>query len=124
VINSTTLSAARKFAVRVALYQRGDPYRYGGSGPDSFDCSGLTSYSWARAGKTIPRTSSAQQAWATSVGWAGKLPGDLLFYSGHVTMYVGYSTGKYWMMEAPYTGVPVRLVEARTSGLLKVGRVR
>jgi cell wall-associated NlpC family hydrolase len=125
VIASTSLSDKRKFAVRVALYQRGDPYRYGGSGPHSFDCSGLTSYSWKRAGNYgIPRTSSAQYAWTSSVGWSGKLPGDLLFYSGHVTMYVGYSSGSYWMMEAPHSGLTVRLVPARTTGLLKVGRVR
>ena len=114
-----------KVAVWTALAQRGDPYVYGGSGPYSFDCSGLTSYSWRRAGnRGIPRTSSAQYAWTSSVGWSGKLPGDLLFYSGHVAMYVGYSSGGYWMMEAPHSGLTVRLVPARTTGLRKVGRVR
>ena len=124
VVASHSLNAKRKMAVRVALYQRGDPYRYGSRGPNAFDCSGLTSYAWARAGKAIPRTSSGQRAWTKNVGWAHKLPGDLLFYSGHTAMYVGFSSGKHWMMEAPHSGLPVRLIQARTRGLMKVGRVR
>jgi cell wall-associated NlpC family hydrolase len=118
------LSAKRELAVRVALYQRGDPYRYGGRGPNAFDCSGLTSYAWGRAGKRLPRTSSGQRAWTRNVGWAHKLPGDLLFYSGHTAMYVGFSSGKHWMMEAPHSGLRVRLIQARMRGLIKVGRVR
>jgi cell wall-associated NlpC family hydrolase len=124
VMADKRLNAKRKLAVRVALYQRGDPYRYGGRGPNAFDCSGLTSYSWGRAGKKIPRTSSAQRAWTKNVGWKHKLPGDLLFYSGHAAMYVGFSSGKHWMMEAPRSGLRVRLIQARTRGLIKVGRVR
>jgi cell wall-associated NlpC family hydrolase len=124
VMADTRLNAKRKLAVRVALFQRGDPYRYGGRGPNAFDCSGLTSYAWARAGKRIPRTSSGQRAWTRNVGWRHKLPGDLLFYSGHTSMYVGFSSGKHWMMEAPRSGLRVRLVQARTRGLIKVGRVR
>jgi cell wall-associated NlpC family hydrolase len=124
VMASKTLNAKRKLAVRVALFQRGDPYRYGGRGPHSFDCSGLTSYAWGRAGKRLPRTSSAQRAWTRNVGWRHKLPGDLLFYSGHAAMYVGFSSGRHWMMEAPHSGLRVRLIQARTRGLIKVGRVR
>jgi cell wall-associated NlpC family hydrolase len=124
VLASKTLSPKRKVAVRVALEQRGDRYRYGAKGPNAFDCSGLMYYSWRHAGKAIPRTSSAQRRWARNVGWAHKLPGDLLFYRGHAAMYVGAAGGKQWMMEAPHRGKPVRLIEARMRGLLKVGAVR
>ena len=118
------LSAKRAKAVRVAIAQRGDRYRYGATGPNAFDCSGLTSYAWKVAGKKIPRTSTAQRNWTKRVAMSKKLPGDLLFYRGHAAMYVGFSSGKHWMMEAPYTGKPVRLVQMRTKGLIKIGRIR
>ena len=124
VIADKRLSAKRELAVRVALEQRGDRYRYGAAGPNAFDCSGLMYYTWRHAGKAIPRTSSAQRRWTRNVGWAHKLPGDLLFYSGHAAMYVGYAGGKHWMMEAPHRGKPVRLIQARMRGLIKVGAVR
>jgi cell wall-associated NlpC family hydrolase len=111
-------------ATRVAMAQRGDAYRYGAAGPNAFDCSGLTSYSWKRAGKVIPRTSTAQRRWTRTVSWKSKRPGDLLFYSGHVTMYVGWSHGKNWMVHASTRGRPVQVVPLRTKGLIKIGRVR
>jgi cell wall-associated NlpC family hydrolase len=118
------LSGKRAHAVRVALAQRGDRYQYGATGPHAFDCSGLTSYAWRKAGIRIPRTSTAQRHWTRAVARSKKLPGDLLLYSGHAAMYVGFSGGKYWMMEASGRGKPVRLVPMRTRGLLKIGRVR
>jgi cell wall-associated NlpC family hydrolase len=118
------LSGKRARAVRVALAQRGDRYRYGASGPNAFDCSGLTSYAWRKAGVRIPRTSSGQRRWTRAVSRSRKLPGDLLLYGGHAAMYVGYSHRRYWMMEASGRGKPVRLVPMRTRGLLKIGRVR
>lgn len=111
-------------ATRVAMAQRGDRYRYGAAGPNAFDCSGLTSYSWKRAGKAIPRTSTAQRRWTRTVSWKGKKPGDLLFYSGHVAMYVGWSHGRNWMVHASNRGKPVQVVPLRTKGLIKIGRVR
>src|SRR5687768_4595064 len=69
-ISGATVTAPNwgaKVAVWTALAQRGDPYAWGGSGPSSFDCSGLTSYSWARAGISIPRTSSAQSTFGRAV---------------------------------------------------------
>ena len=111
-------------ATRVAMAQRGDPYRYGAAGPNAFDCSGLTSYSWRQAGVIIPRTSSAQRRWTRAVSWSAKRPGDLLFYSGHVAMYVGWSHGRNWMVHASHRGIPVQVVPLRTRGLIKIGRVR
>lgn len=111
-------------ATRVAIAQRGDRYAYGAAGPNAFDCSGLTSYSWKRAGKTIPRTSTAQRRWTLAVSWNNKRPGDLLFYRGHVAMYVGWSHGRNWMVHASTRGRPVQVVPLRTKGLIKIGRVR
>jgi peptidoglycan DL-endopeptidase CwlO len=94
-------------AVSTALAQLGKPYVWGAAGPSSFDCSGLTSYSWRAAGVTIPRTSSGQYSGLTRVSRAQLQPGDLVFeYSpvSHVSMYIGNNT----IVEASRPGVPVR----------------
>ncbi|TKV60460.1 NlpC/P60 family protein [Nakamurella flava] len=78
-------------AVAAALSKVGSPYVYGAAGPNSFDCSGLTSWAWAQAGVTIPRTSSAQ-AGLPSVPLDQLQPGDLVTYYSpvsHVAMYIG-----------------------------------
>jgi peptidoglycan DL-endopeptidase CwlO len=101
-------------AVRYALAQLGKPYRWGAEGPGSFDCSGLTWAAWRAAGVTIPRTAAGQLAGLPRV--RGRLrPGDLVIYrtSGptrrHVAMLVGWGR----MVEAPRSGVPVRVVHLR-----------
>jgi cell wall-associated NlpC family hydrolase len=109
-------SAAAMKAVAIALAQRGAPYRWGAEGPGEFDCSGLTSFAYAKAGVSIPRVSRAQFA-----AYAGVRPvdrmrlvaGDLVFFADnprdpgtihHVGMYIGRGL----MVEAPYTGAVVR----------------
>jgi cell wall-associated NlpC family hydrolase len=87
----------------------GVPYVYGGSTPSGFDCSGFTSYVFAQAGKTIPRTSSEQAVAAAPVSGDDLRPGDLIFYSpggsvSHVAIYAG--NGMVW--EAPGSGGQVR----------------
>ena len=85
-------------AVRWALAQLGDPYRWGATGPDMFDCSGLTSSAYRAAGVSIPRVSRAQWGAGLHVAVANLLPGDLVFYADnprdpatihHVGMYIG-----------------------------------
>ena len=101
-------------AVRWALAQLGDPYRWGATGPDSFDCSGLTSSAYAAAGVSIPRVSRAQWGAGPHVAVDRLLPGDLLFYADnpgdpasihHVGMYIG--NGLIVNAENPSTGVRV-----------------
>jgi peptidoglycan DL-endopeptidase CwlO len=101
-------------AVRWALAQLGDPYRWGASGPDTFDCSGLTSSSYRAAGVAIPRVSRAQWGAGPHVAVANLLPGDLVFYADnpgdpatihHVGMYIGNGL----MVHAPHTGDVVRV---------------
>lgn len=101
-------------AVDTAMAQVGKPYQWGGSGPNSFDCSGLTSYAWRAAGVELPRTSQSQYHGTTRVSRSQLQAGDLVFYSsngapsgiGHVAMYTG-SGGS--VVEAPYTGANVRV---------------
>lgn len=79
-----------EIAVEAAMSKVGSPYVYGASGPEAFDCSGLTQWSYAQAGKSIPRTSYDQLAGGQRVSgeW---LPGDIIsFYGGgHVGIYIG-----------------------------------
>jgi cell wall-associated NlpC family hydrolase len=101
-------------AVDVALEQVGKPYRYGGSGPDNFDCSGLTSYAWRAAGVEIPRTSRDQYASSQRISRSDLRPGDLIFYHqpvSHVAMYIG--DGR--VVEAPNSGNRVRVSDTGLS---------
>lgn len=80
--------------VQVARQQVGDAYRWGGNGPDAWDCSGLTSYLWRAVGgvRDIPRVSMDQQAWAVPIPADQLLPGDLVFWGdpvSHVALYDG-----------------------------------
>ncbi|MEU7854619.1 C40 family peptidase [Nonomuraea sp. NPDC049141] len=100
--------ARARTAVSVAKDQLGDPYRYGATGPGSFDCSGLVQYAWKKAGVKIPRVTNSQFARIKKkVSWKNLKPGDLLFFHGlgHVGMFVG--NGK--MIHSPRTGQTVRI---------------
>jgi cell wall-associated NlpC family hydrolase len=107
-------------AVKIALEQRGDPYRYGAAGPSSFDCSGLMQYSFKRAGLAIPRTAAAQAKRAHRISKSRLRRGDLMFFThgGHVyhaAMFIGRSKGQIRMLHAPSTGKRVRIDRPWTS---------
>ena len=110
VANTTSTSAAamRKTAMSVALSKVGKPYRWGASGPNAFDCSGLVKWSFAQAGRSMPRTSRAQAGAGTSVSRANLQPGDLVFFYkpiSHVGIYIG--NGK--IVHASRKGQPVKV---------------
>ncbi|MFJ5230938.1 NlpC/P60 family protein [Kitasatospora sp. NPDC088391] len=101
-------SAAGRRAIAFALAQIGKPYLWGGTGPDAFDCSGLTSQAWRAAGTAIPRTSQEQWAGLHRVALRDLRPGDLVIYhadAGHVALYLGGGT----VVHAPHTGTVVKL---------------
>ena len=111
-------------AVRIAAQQAGKPYRYGATGPNSFDCSGFTTYIYkTRLGRNIPRTSAQQAAAIPRVAQSAKRPGDLLFFrtGGRVT-HVGVYAGGNKMWAAPTTGDVVKYQTIYTSAYT-VGRV-
>lgn len=94
-------------AIRFAQAQIGKPYRYGFTGPDYYDCSGLVQAAYKSAGISLPRTSEAMMGVGTPVKEADLQPGDLVFPdSGHVQLYVGNRQ----IIEAPRTGLNVRQV--------------
>lgn len=79
-------------AVSFALAQIGDSYGYGGTGPSTWDCSGLTQAALKAAGKSAPRTSQAQASGGQQVSLSQAQPGDLVvYYSGasHIGIYIG-----------------------------------
>lgn len=90
----------------------GTPYRYGGAGPDSFDCSGLVAYSYAQAGIMLPRTAAQQYAAVTPVPKRDLRPGDLVFFrvNGRSVGHVGIYAGDERFVDAPQSGGTVRMV--------------
>ncbi|WP_345962508.1 NlpC/P60 family protein [Streptomyces sp. BRB040] len=95
-------------AVAYAYQKLGSPYVWGATGPNAFDCSGLTQAAYRAAGVSLPRTTYAQIDAGRRVGRSELLPGDLVFfYSGisHVGIYVG--NGR--MIHAPNPSAPVRV---------------
>ena len=113
--------SAAGVAVQAALAQVGDPYSWGASGPDAFDCSGLTMYAWAQAGVSLPHSSAGQYSVTQRVSSGAWQPGDLLFYGSpihHVAMYIGGGQ----IVEAPYTGTTVRVASAMRSDYVGAGR--
>ena len=106
----STVTSVGDRAAAIALDQIGAPYRYGGSAPSGFDCSGLVQYSYARAGVSLPRTTQALWSVAATVDQERMRRGDLLFFriSGkmsHVGLYLG--DGRF--VHAPSSGKRVRV---------------
>ncbi len=99
-------TGAAQVAVDTALAQRGDMYLYGATGPDRFDCSGLTSFAYKAAGVAIPRTSKAQSTFGTPVSKANLQPGDLVFFYSPVS-HVGMYIGNGQMVHSSSAGKPV-----------------
>jgi cell wall-associated NlpC family hydrolase len=97
-------------AVAVAVNQKGDPYVYGAEGPNAFDCSGLTEYSFAKAGLRLPRTADEQYHSVRHIKKSNIRRGDLVFFhdSGgsvyHVGIFAGRRHGSEYILHAPYTG--------------------
>ncbi|MEZ2120908.1 MULTISPECIES: C40 family peptidase [unclassified Corynebacterium] len=92
--------------VDAARSKIGSPYVWGATGPNAFDCSGLTSWAYAQVGKHIPRTSYAQAAGGTPVSFNNLQAGDIIaFYSGasHVGIYSGHGT----VIHAIQSGTPL-----------------
>ncbi|WP_106848797.1 NlpC/P60 family protein [Blastococcus sp. Marseille-P5729] len=97
-------SGSASTVVSWAMSQRGKPYVWGGSGPNGYDCSGLTMMAYKQIGISLPHSSSAQRGYGTTVPFSQLQPGDLVFAPGHVAIYIGNGT----VVHAPTFGSPVR----------------
>jgi peptidoglycan DL-endopeptidase CwlO len=117
VVQATLDPEQRCVAAAVILYaaeQLGKPYQWGGTGPDSFDCSGLAMMAYRAAGLAIPRTSQEQWAAGPRVPAGDEQPGDLVFFAGsdgtpQAPGHVGIVIGTGEMIEAYATGFPIRV---------------
>ncbi|MET7698273.1 MULTISPECIES: C40 family peptidase [unclassified Streptomyces] len=97
-------------ALQVAASKKGSPYQWGATGPRRFDCSGLTLYSYKKAGKNLPRTAAGQYNKTHHVSASGRKAGDLVFFhSGRNVYHVGIYAGKGKIWHSPKTGTVVRL---------------
>jgi cell wall-associated NlpC family hydrolase len=97
-------------ALSAAMSQLGKPYIAGAAGPYGYDCSGLVEWSFARAGRMLPRTATAQYYAVAHIPLSALRPGDLIFFGTpaflyHVAIYAG--GGK--VVVAPHTGTVVQV---------------
>ncbi len=117
-------------AIRTAMAQLGLPYVWGGDGPSNghagFDCSGLTTFSYAAAGVTLPRTAHTQYYAGPHVAADAALqPGDLVFYGTPARVHhVGLFLGEGKMVNAPTFGKPVQVAFHRWGGDDYLGATR
>jgi cell wall-associated NlpC family hydrolase len=104
------LSAGNEIAMR-AISLLGSPYKWGGSGPTQFDCSGLVRFVYGEIGVDVPRTAAEQYSAARRIDLDELAPGDLLFFriSGRRVSHVAIYAGDGRFIHAPQTGRPVEL---------------
>ena len=115
-------SSSAGIAIKAAMSQLGVRYKFGALSPGvAFDCSGLTSYAWAKAGVSIPRSSRYQYAALPKVPISSAQPGDLIFSYNPIS-HVGIYLGGGQMIAAPRTGDVVKISAVSWSKVVGVGR--
>ncbi|MEU6544888.1 C40 family peptidase [Streptomyces sp. NPDC046859] len=111
-------------ALRIAASKKGSPYKWGATGPNRFDCSGLTLYSFKKAGKKLPRTAAQQYNKTRHISASHRKAGDLVFFhSGSYVYHVGIYAGKGKIWHSPKSGDVVRLQKIWTRSVW-YGRVK
>lgn len=93
----------RSSVVAIAKRYLGARYVWGASGPNTFDCSGFTSYVYRQVGVSLPRTSREQIHAGQRVSRGDLQPGDLVFF-GSPIHHVGIYIGGGMMIHSPHTG--------------------
>ena len=122
--NPQPQAAGANKAIAYARAQLGKPYQWGGAGPDSFDCSGLTMMAWEQAGVYFPHLAQDQYDMTQPISISQALPGDLIFFGTPSNVYhVGLYIGNGQMIDAPETGQTVSIQSIYWSDLLGAGRV-
>ncbi|MFF1294402.1 MULTISPECIES: C40 family peptidase [unclassified Streptomyces] len=111
-------------ALQVAASKKGSPYKWGAAGPHRFDCSGLTLYSFKKAGKSLPRTAAQQYNKTRHISSGNRKAGDLVFFhSGSSVYHVGIYAGKGKIWHSPKSGEVVKLQKIWTKSVW-YGRVK
>ena len=108
--STAPVKAAADQAAGSALKMVGKPYKYGGTSPSGFDCSGLVLHSYRQAGVTLPRSTAEQRKRSKHVTLADLRRGDLLFFDqeGKKNSHVGIYLGSGQFVHAPSSGKFVR----------------
>ncbi|MEV8416379.1 NlpC/P60 family protein [Streptomyces niveus] len=115
--NETSASSRGAAAFAAAKSRVGMPYVWGASGPNSFDCSGLTSWAFQQAGVSIPRTSQQQANVGTRINSLDDLrPGDLILMRTDLS-HVGFYAGNGQILHSPKPGASVRYESIARSGM-------
>ncbi|MFD3657280.1 NlpC/P60 family protein [Streptomyces sp. NPDC058620] len=117
--NEVPASARGAAALQAASTQQGKPYVSGGTGPSSFDCSGLTQWAYAQAGVQITRTTYTQINDGVRIGRSALKPGDLVFFNN--TSHVGLYAGNNQILHAPKPGTVVRYESMDYMGTFQFG---
>ncbi|MEV5577619.1 NlpC/P60 family protein [Streptomyces parvus] len=117
--NEAPASGRGAAALSAAATQIGKPYVSGGSGPNSYDCSGLTQWAFAQAGVSITRTTYTQQNDGQRIGRSQLKPGDLVFFNG--LSHVGFYAGNNQILHAPKPGTVVRYESMDYMGTFQFG---
>ncbi|TGD86367.1 NlpC/P60 family protein [Mycolicibacterium sp. CH28] len=108
-------------AVQAALTRIGDPYVWGGAGPNAFDCSGLVMWAFQQAGIFLPHSSQALAAGGQPVSMDQMQPGDIVNYysdASHSAIYIGDGM----MVHASTFGQPVRIAPVNNAPIFNVRR--
>ncbi|MEV4969557.1 C40 family peptidase [Streptomyces scopuliridis] len=115
--NEGSASQRAAEAFNAAKSRVGMPYVWGATGPNSFDCSGLTSWAFNQAGVSIPRTSQAQANVGTRINSLSALkPGDLIIMRTDLS-HVGFYAGNGQILHSPKPGAQVRYESIARSGM-------
>lgn len=126
--NTVTVAASSSRAAIAVAYAKsklGDEYVYAASGPNQFDCSGLTMAAWAAAGVTLPHNAAEQYDTTTHISYSELEPGDLIyFYDGSTIGHVGIWIGDGMLIDAPHTGATVREISLANMGMTVAGYSR
>ena len=104
-VNVPTTNKYGSTVVSAAYSKLGCPYVWGASGPNTFDCSGLVMWCYAQAGVSLDHYSGSQGQSGAVIPISQAQPGDILWKSGHVGIYIG--NGQY--IHAPQTGDVVKI---------------
>lgn len=121
--SSSAATPIRVKALSTAAAQKGDPYKSGAAGPNAFDCSGLTYYSFRKIGKKIPRTAQDQYYASKRISASKRTKGDLVFFGGKNSIYhVGIYAGKGYIWHSPRPGKKVEKVKLWTKSV-RYGRI-
>ncbi len=117
--NEVPASARGAAALQAASTQQGKAYVSGATGPNAYDCSGLTQWAYAQAGVQITRTTYTQINDGVRIGRSALKPGDLVFFNN--TSHVGLYAGNNQILHAPKPGAVVRYESMDYMGTFQFG---